>query len=194
MSGEVPVTHRRALHTVSDAASPSASAPAIGAWVPTATVHIAFLAVATGLCLLVLEPPFWRAVGLLLAVTGTLVPSRVSPGWLLLVLALSQLGREPSATDIVFYLLLAGVHLLHLLSSLAMGLPRHGRIQVIALLPPFRRFVLIQAFVQAVAAGALRIVSGGGGTVSGLSILAAAMIATVAAVLARGVREIEARD
>ena len=181
MSGNMPTIRARA------------SVPAIGLWVPTATLHLAFLAVAAGLCLLVLESPFWRAVGLLLAVAGTLVPNRVPTGWLLLVLGLSQFWREPSVTDIVFYLLLAGVHLLHVLGSFARLLPWHGRIQVVAFVRPLQRFVFVQAAAQAVAVGALLAFGGGRGTVSGLSILAAAVLGIVAAVLARGLRHGEAR-
>lgn len=165
-----------------------ASAPSIGAWVPTAAIHIAFLVVAIGLCVLVLDSVFWRGVGLLIALVATLAPHVVAPWWLLFVLGLSQLWRTPSATDVAFYVLLAGVHLLHVLGGIARLLPWNGRIQVAALVRPLRRFALIQAVSQVVAVGALMAFSGGRGTMSGLSILAAAMLGVVAVVLARGVR------
>lgn len=171
-----------------------ASVPAIGPWVPTATLHLVFLAVAAGLCLLVFASPFWRAVGLLLAVAVTLVPHKVHTWWLLLVLALSQLWREMSVTDGVFYLLLAGVHLLHTLGSFARLLPWHGRVQTVAFVRPLQRYVFVQVVAQAAAVGALLAFGGGRGTVPGLSILAAAMLGLVAAVLARRLRQAETRD
>lgn len=170
-----------------------ASVPAIGRWVPTATVHLAFLVVAAVLCLLVLAPPFWRAVGLLLAVVSTVFPNWVPRWWLLLLLGLSQYWREPSVTDLVFYLLLAGVHLLHVLGGLARLLPWHGRMQVVAFVRPLQRFAVVQAVAQSVAVGALLAFSGGRGTIPSLSILAAAMLGVVAAVLNRGLRQAELR-
>ncbi len=170
-----------------------ASVPAMGPWVPTATVHLVFLAVAVGLCLLVLDRPFWIGVGLLLAVAGTFIPHLVAKGWVIGMLALGQLWREPSATDVSFYLLLAGVHLLHVLGSLAGQIPWHGRMQTGAFVRPLQRFVLVQTVVQAVAVGALLAFGGGRGTVPGLSILSAALLGIVAAVLARALRHARGR-
>jgi hypothetical protein len=159
--------------------------PEIGRWVPTVLLHGLVLAVSAALCLLVLAPPLWRVVGLTLAVVGTVVPRRVPLWWLLLLLGLSPLGREPSATDVTFYLLLAGVHLLYVLGGLARLVPWEGRMQVGALVQPMRRFVLLQAVVQPVAVGALLVFGGGSGTVPGLSIVAAVVLGVVAVVLAR---------
>ena len=164
---------------------PHASVPAIGPWVPTGTLRVIFFAVAAGLCVLVHAHPFWLVVGLLLAAGTTLAPDRVPAWWLLLLLALSQIWREPSVTDPTFYLLLAGVHLLHVLGGLARLLPWMGRLQLRALVSPLRRFVLVQTVSQAVAVGALLAFGGGPGSVTGLSILAAGALAIVAAVLAR---------
>jgi hypothetical protein len=168
---------------------PLASVPAIGQWVPTATLHVLFFAVAAGLCLLVLVSPFWIAVGLLLAAAVTLAPNRVPTWWLLLVLALSQLWREPSVTDLTFYLLLAGVHLLHVLGGLARLLPWMGRMQVGALVRPLQRFVLVQAVAQAGAVSTLLVFDGNPITVRGLSILAAGALGVVAAILLRQLRQ-----
>lgn len=179
MSGDTAALHARA------------SEPNIGPSVPTAALHLLFLVVGAGLCLLVLESPLWLAIGLLLAIAGTLLPTLVPTWWLILLLGLSPLGREPSVSDVTFYVLLAGVHLLHVLSSLTRLLPWDGRMQVDALAPSLRRFVFVQAVVQPVAAGALFAFGGQSGTVSWLSILAAAVLAFVAAMLAR--RERQAR-
>jgi hypothetical protein len=165
-----------------------ASEPALGRWVPTALVPLTFLAVAVGLCLLAFASPFWRGIGVLLSVASTLVPQVVSRWWLLLLLGMSQYFRAPSATDGVFYLLLAGVHLLQLLAGLAGMLPWHGRLQLSACVRPLQRYLLVQVVVQPVAAATLLAFGGGLGTVPGLSILTAALVAAVAAVFARGLR------
>lgn len=164
------------------------SIPAIGRWLPTAAVHLAFLAVAVGLCVLLLEPPFWLSVGLLLAIAGTFFPAFVHRSWVLLVLCVSQFWREPSATDIAFYLLLAGAHLLHLLGSLAGQLPWQGRIQQRAFIRPLKTFVLIQFVVQTIAVGALTAFDSDRGTVPGLSIVAAVVLGFLALLLARALR------
>lgn len=163
---------------------PRASVPAMGPWVPIAMLHVLFFAVAAGLCLLVLMP-LYLGVGLVLAAAVTLVPDRVPVWCLLIALALSQVWREPSATDITFYLLLAGVHLLHMLGGLTRVLPWVGRIQVRALVGPFQRFAVVQGVAQAVALSGLLAFGGGPGKVPGLSILAAGALGVVVALLVR---------
>lgn len=165
-----------------------ASVPDIGPSVPTAAVPLLHLAVAAGLCLLALPSPSLVAIGLLLALLETVAPNHV-PAWLLLLtLGLSQLWRHPSATDVVYYLLLAAVHLLHVLSGLARLLPWRGRMQVSAFAPPLRRYLLVQAVVQPVAAGALIAFGRGPGGVTGLSIAAALLLCAVAVALGVGQR------
>lgn len=161
--------------------------PQIGHWVPTATVHLAFLGVSVGLCALVLDD-FRLVGGLLLAVTGTFVPHFVPRWCVIILLALSQLWREPSVTDPVFYLLLAGVHLLHVTGSLAALMPWRGRMQTVAFVRPLRRFVLVQIVVQATAVATLLSFGGGHGSVPGLSILAALVLGAMAAGLGRALR------
>lgn len=165
-----------------------ASVPAIGASVPTATLHLGFLAVAAGLCVLVFDDRFWLGVGLLLAVAGTFVPNVIAKGWVIFVLGVSQLWREPTATDITFYVLLSGVHFLHVVDSLTRQIPWHARMQWVAFVRPLQRFVVVQTVVQFVAAVALFSVGGERGTVPGLSIFAAVVLGVVALVLAFGLR------
>lgn len=162
-----------------------ASVPDIGPSLPTVTVPLLFLAVAAGLCLLVLTSRSLVAIGLLLALLGILASNQMSTWLLLLMLGLSQLWRNPSATDVVYYLLLAGVHLLHVLSSLARLLPWNGRMQVVTIARLLRRYVVVQAVAQSVAAGALFAFARAHGGVAGLSIVAAGMLCVVAAALGR---------
>lgn len=168
-----------------------ASVPDIGASVPTATVPLLFLAIAAGLCLLVLPSPSLVAIGLLLALIGTLASNQMSTWLLLLMLSLSQLWRDPLATDVAYYLLLAGVHLLHVLSSLVRLLPWNGRMQVGAFARPLKRYVLVQAAVQPVAAGVLLAFGREPGSVTGLSLVAALLLCVVAVALGVGKRPSE---
>jgi hypothetical protein len=142
-----------------------------------------FLTIAAALCFLVLTSPSLVAIGLLLALLGTLAPNQVPSWWLLLLLGLSQLWRDPLATDVSFYLLLAGVHLLFVLSSLARLLPWNGRMQLDTLARPLKRYVLVQAVAQPVAAGALLAFGGGSGGVTGMSMVAALLLCALAVAL-----------
>lgn len=166
-----------------------ATVPAIGRWVPAAVLHLAFVALAASLSFLVLASPFWRGIGVLLAIAATLLPGLVHTWWLLLLLGLSQVWREPSATDAAFYLLLAGVHLLHVLDSLARLLPWAGRMQLGALRRPLQRFALIQLVVQVVAVATLLAFGDRPGKLPGLSIVSAMALAVVAAALIRRLRQ-----
>lgn len=167
--------------------------PHIGPSLPTAALPLLFLSVAAALCLLVLSHPAFLALGLLLALLAVLAPSHVPSWWLLLLLGLSQFWREPSATDAVYYLLLAGLHLLHLLGSLARQLPWNGRIQVGVLAGPLRRYLLVQAVVQPVTASALVAFGSGPGGVAGLSLVAALLLCVLAVALGTGRRPADAR-
>lgn len=157
-----------------------------GRSVPTAALHVAFLVAAAGLCFAVLPSPFWRSVGLLLVIVGTISSTVVRTWWLLFLLGMSQLTREPSPSNPVFYLLLAGVHLLHVLGSVARLVSWRGRLQLRSCVLPFRRILLVQLVVQPVSAGVLLVFDGGRrGTVPNSSILAALMLGAIAALFLR---------
>lgn len=101
----------------------------------------------------------------------------------LLAFDLQLFRRAATVSDVTFYLLLAGVHLMHVLRSIAALLPWHGRTQVSALLNPLRRFLCVQAVVQPVAFGALFLFGAEHGRVQGLSMLSAALLGVMAVVL-----------
>ncbi len=162
-----------------------ASAPEIDAWVPTAVVHVSWLVLAVLLCATTIEQPFWRGMGLLVAMTATLAPHVVPRWWMVLLLGAHQLWRAPLASEWTFYLLLAGVHPLFVLGALAKMMPWSGRVEVAVFVGPAKRFVLVQVGCQLLAVGALSGFGDARGTVTGLSMLAGAMVAVVAFVLAR---------
>ncbi len=149
---------------------------------------------AVGLCLLALAPPAWLTIGLLLAVGSTLMPDRVPGWWLLLVLGLTQLGREPVAGDVTFHTLLAGLHLLHVLGAIAGPLPWSGRLQLRAVVRPLRRLIAVQLCVQPLAVVALLLLSPRPGEVPGLYLLSTAALGLVVWLLARPADVRDARD
>lgn len=153
--------------------------------IPNALLVLAFCVVAIGTCAIVLKPGFWHAIGVGLAIASTFLPHRVPAGWLLLILGASQLARTPSATDPRFYVLLAGLHLLQLLSGFNQVLPWHGRIEAAALVRPFRRFALVQLFAQSGAGLALWLFGGSQRTVRGLSLVSATLLVLLVVLLAR---------
>lgn len=168
--------------------SSCASAPVMRMWIPTAALHLLHGGTAVILCLLIFESRFWLGFGLLLCVTSVLFPNQVSAWWVLLFLALGQLWRMPSAFDPTFHLLLAGGHFVHVLGHLVRHLPWRGRMEVAALASPFARFTVIQVMSQLVAMLALQRFGSARGSIPGLSLLAATMLATIALTFSRRIR------
>lgn len=175
-------------------ASAVSSAPFMRRSMPMATLRLTQFSVAAALCLLVLESRFWMVAGLLISVANLLAPIQVGAWWVLLLLALGQLWRVPSAFDPTFHLLLAGVHLLHVLGSIGRWLPWRGRMELAALAAPLARFAAIQVIAQVVAVFALYPSSGDRSTVPGLSIASAVMLAILALIFVRAIRRASMHD
>ncbi|WP_143517557.1 hypothetical protein [Pseudonocardia sp. MH-G8] len=135
--------------------------PAMGPWFPVAVVRVALGVVGVLLCLERLAPGFWLVVGLGLLGAAVAVPAWATAWVLLLLLAGTQLLEQPSAQDGRFFLLLAGLHLLHVLAAQAIALPRRGRAQAAVLGRPLLRFVAVQIPVQAAAFAALALLAPG---------------------------------
>lgn len=172
--------------TVPSAVSaPSPTTSATARFVPIALLNAAYGSVAVALCWLVLPPGEWRMLGVSLAIASAVIPARVASGWLLLVLGAGQLFRGPSATDYRFFLLLAGLPLLHLLSSITRVLPWRGALEAAALGGMLKRFALLQCVAQPMSAGALLLLSGRTGTVPGLSLVSAVLVVVLAQLFAR---------
>lgn len=129
-------------------------APRLGARVPGWMLRGILAAVGIVLCLVQLPlgtDGVWAWVGI--AITGIAVVFPTTPAaWLLmLMLGISVLSRVPSPADPRIYLLIAGIHLLHLIASYTRVVPVRGWIQVRALVSPLRRYLLVQLPAQAVA-------------------------------------------
>ena len=138
--------------------------------------------------MLLLSSGLYVTLTILIAAVAALTTNQVFAWLVPLVLGVAQLGRQPSPTDPTFYVLLAGVHLLHVLSCLSRLLPLNGRIEIAALAAPFRRFALVQAISQVFAFAALQMLNGTSGTAAGLPIAAAAVLGLIGLILTRGMR------
>lgn len=91
------------------------------------------------------------AAGIAIAVASPFVMRKLGPWVAIIVLGLGQFTR-PAAASWHFFVLLAGLHLLHVLGALAGPLPWRGWIQPRVLARPLLRVVAIQVPVQLVAA------------------------------------------
>ncbi|TQM02867.1 hypothetical protein [Pseudonocardia kunmingensis] len=135
--------------------------PAMGPWIPAAAARVALGVVGVLLCLERLPPGFVLVAGLGLLGAAVAVPRWATAWVLLLLLAGTQLRELPSAQDGRFYLLLAGLHLVHVLAAQALALPWRGRVQLAVLRRPLLRFVAVQVPVQATAFAALALLAPG---------------------------------
>lgn len=124
---------------------------AIGAWLPMWSVRLGVAAVGAGLALASLPAPFAELASVLAVVAGAVPRTRTA--WLLIVLlAIGQGARGVDGIGAGLFVLLLGVHVLHVLAAYALVLPIRGRLQLAALLRPARGIVLVQVPVQALAA------------------------------------------
>jgi hypothetical protein len=133
---------------------PPTDMPAAGAQVPVVAVRGAFAITGAVLALVDFGPNGWLAFGIVLSVAAAVAPETLI-GWLvILYLTAGQLARHSDLTW-RFLVLLAGLHLLHILASLSLELPWRSWIQPSVFVAPLRRFVLIQIPTQLLAVCAL---------------------------------------
>jgi hypothetical protein len=161
------------------------AAPDLGRVFPGWSLRAAFAVVAVGLCVAEATAGFWLGVSLLLAAAAVAVPRWLTAWFLIGVLAFTVLLREQTVADWRPYLLIAGAHLLHLLGSWMLVVAPTARVQPAALWPSARRFLLIEAPVQIVAAGALALTSAfSGASLLGLAVVAGAAVLALVVALA----------
>jgi hypothetical protein len=102
-----------------------------------------------------IAPPVYAAIAVALALLGALLPASCGTWFAAGVIALAQLAHPAIAADPRPYLMVAVVHLLHVLGGLAIALPAAGTLQRSALILPARRWLVIQVVAQPVLAAAL---------------------------------------
>jgi len=159
---------------------PPPELPSAGARVPGFAPRVALVIVAALLSLVDFGPTGWVGVGVALGVLAAWAP-RVMFGWvLILFLALGRLGHAAELSWSVL-VLLAGLHLLHVLAMLTLELPWRGWVQPDAFVAPLRRFVAIQVPVQVFAVLGLLVLAPAHGhrpfVVAGFAVVGAAALA-----------------
>jgi len=125
-----------------------------GTMVPAVVVRAALATCGVVLSYVLFGPTGWLALGIMASVAAAWSPRHLL-GWaLILLLAAGQLAHHPGLTW-RFLVLLAGLHLLHLLSMLALELPWRAWVQLAVFRAPLRRYVAIQVPTQLLAVAAL---------------------------------------
>ena len=139
----------------------------------------------------------WLAVGIRSQRRGSIGPRSHLLGWvLILFLAAGRLAHHASLSW-QFLVLLAGLHLLHVLAMLALELPWRSWVQPRLFVAPLRRFLVIQVPTQLLAILALLLLAPSPDghrplTVAGFAVVGALALAGLALLLA-GPRLDEAR-
>jgi hypothetical protein len=139
---------------------PPTELPGAGARIPGFVVRLAFVVAAVLLTLVDYRLTGWFAVGVVIALAAAWAPQYLL-GWaLILFLAAGQLTRH-AALSWRFLVLLAGLHLLHVLAMLALHLPWRSWLQPAVFLGSLRRFLVIQVPTQLLAIIALLLLAPG---------------------------------
>ena len=155
--------------------------------IPCVVVRIVFAIAGAVLSLVAYGPTGWWVVGIVLSVAVAWSPQYLLGWGLILFLAASRLAHH-SGLSWQFLVLLAGLHLLHLLALQMLELPWRGWAQLAVFIPPLRRFVAIQVPTQLLAVLALVLLApsrGGHGrfVVAGFAMVGAVALAGVALLL-----------
>jgi hypothetical protein len=131
-----------------------ADLPAADAWIPAPAVRVVLVLVGALLSLAVYGAGGWLAFGIVLALLAAWQPDYLLTWPLIVFLAIGQLDHRPTLSWRVL-VLLAGLHLLQLLASLALMLPWRAWVQPAVFKRPLLRFAAIQIPVQLLAVVAL---------------------------------------
>jgi hypothetical protein len=158
-----------------------------GARIPSVTVRVVLAITGVLLSLVDYGPTGWRVVGAVLSVAAACSPEYLL-GWVLvLFLAAGRLAHRPTL-NWQFLVLLLGLHLLHVLSMLALELPWRSWAQARVFVAPLRRFLVVQVPTQLLAVLALLLLAPSSDghrplTVAGFGVVGAAALAGLALLL-----------
>jgi hypothetical protein len=128
--------------------------PDAGARIPGVAVRVIFAVAGVLLSVVDYGPTGWFVVGIVLSFVAAWSPQYLL-GWvLILFLAIGRLAHHPSV-NWQFLVLLAGLHLLHVLAMFTLELPWRSWMQPSVFVPPLLRFLVIQVPSQLLAVLAL---------------------------------------
>lgn len=138
--------------------APPSGAPAPDARLPGSAVRVAFALAGLGLSVVDYRFTDWLVIAVVLTSVAAAAPRSLLAWGLILFLALGQLTRHDALSS-RFLVLLAGLHLLHVLAMLSLEVPARSWMQPTVLVAPALRFVAIQVPSQILAIAAMLLVA-----------------------------------
>jgi hypothetical protein len=132
--------------------------PAPGARIPAVALRVALGLLGAALSLVDYHLSGWLTIGILISVGAAAFPEHLVGWGLILYLGAGQLAR-PSSLSWQLLVLIAGVHLLHILAMFSFDLPLGSWIEPGVVVRPLRRFLAIQIPTQALAVLALLVLA-----------------------------------
>jgi hypothetical protein len=158
--------------------APPDDLPVADAWIPGYAVRVAFVITAVALVLVDFGLTGWLVPAFALIIAAAWSPQQLY-GWaLILFLAAGQLGHHADLSW-RFLVLLAGLHLLYVLATLAPALPLRSWAQPAVFVTPLMRFIAIQVPTQILAVVALLLLAPGANGHRPLTVAAFAVIGVV---------------
>jgi hypothetical protein len=121
-----------------------------GARVPVMAIRAVFVLVGTLMSLDVYGANGWLVVGAVFALAAAIAPQFLLAWGVIIFLAIGQLTHH-AALSWRFLVLLAGLHLIHVISLWTLELPWRARVQITVFTHGLVRFLAIQVPVQLVA-------------------------------------------
>jgi hypothetical protein len=138
---------------LSDLIAP-ADRPAPEARIPAVVFRVALALVGALLSLVDYHLSGWLTLGILISLGAAVFPQQLVGWGLILFLAVGQLARHPGLSWQLL-VLIAGLHLLHILAMFSFDLPVRSWIDPAICARPLLRFITIQVPTQALAVIAL---------------------------------------
>lgn len=165
-------------------AAQRAALPAVPAAVPLAALRVLLGVVGVGASVAVLPLGGWLWLALVVALVAAVRPASGAP-WLLAGLWVLHAVVGSERLGLHLAVLVAAVHLVHVVGSFALALPGRGVLGARVLVRPALRFVVVQVPVQALALAAAWVTGAHRPHVPVLAVAAAAALAVVALVAVR---------
>jgi hypothetical protein len=131
-----------------------ADLPCPEARIPGAAIRVTLVLVGTLLTLVAYRSVGWLVIGIPLSVLAARSPDYLLAWVLIVFLALGELGRHATLSWQLL-VLVAGLHLIHVLASLTLVLPARTWVRPATFRRALRRFIAIQIPAQAVAVVAM---------------------------------------
>jgi hypothetical protein len=167
--------------------------PDVNGLIPSPAIRAVFMIVGVLLSFVVYRTSGWLEVGIVFAVAAVLFPQYLLGWGLILYLAIGELAHRAELSW-RFLVLLAGLHLLHVLAMWVLELPWRSKVQIAMFVPGLLRYLAIQVPVQVLAVLALLLLAPNANghrplTIAGCAVIGAAALIGLAVRLTRPLRE-----